>query len=220
MNLLCGVLGVIASFNARPDLAFILMLAAAVFDFSDGLAARALGAYSELGKELDSLSDDVSFGVLPAVMLHNTMRSLGCSGMWIYVPLLVAVFAALRLAKFNIDPRQSDSFIGLPSPSAAIICGSLCCYVYSTPGSLAALCAHFWVIPLLSIIISFLLVCELPMFAMKFCKGHKADRATVVKRVVLMSLAVIVAVVVLACGLNWSLIFFSTFTAYIIINLF
>ena len=221
MNLLCGVLGVIASFNSRPDLAFILMLAAAVFDFFDGMAARALGEYSELGKELDSLSDDVSFGVLPAVMLHNAMRSLGCTGLWIYIPVIVAVFAAFRLAKFNIDPRQSDSFIGLPSPSAAIICGSLCSFIYSAPTSMvAAVCAHCWVIPLFSIIISYLLVCELPMFAMKFGKGHKASKATCIKRVAFMSVSVIIAVAVLISGLAWPLVFFLAFASYIIINLF
>ncbi|MDO5442497.1 MAG: CDP-diacylglycerol--serine O-phosphatidyltransferase [Bacteroidia bacterium] len=221
MNLLCGVLGVIASFNARLDLAFILMLSAAVFDFFDGMTARALGVHSELGKELDSLSDDVSFGVLPAVMLHNTMRSLGCSGLWIYIPVLVAVFTALRLAKFNIDSRQSDSFIGLPSPSAAIICGSLCSFIYSSPASaIASVCSHCWVIPLLSAVICFLLVCELPMFAFKFGKGHKADKVTSIKRIASISIAAVSAVAVLASGLSWPLILFLAFIAYIIINLF
>lgn len=221
MNLLCGVLGVIASFNSRPDLAFILMLAAATFDFFDGMAARALGEYSELGKELDSLSDDVSFGVLPAVMLHNAMRSLGCTGLWIYIPIIVAVFAALRLAKFNIDPRQSDSFIGLPSPSAAIICGSLCSFIYLSPSSMvAAACSICWVIPLFAALISFLLVCELPMFSMKFGKGHEADSSTKIKRIAFLSVAVIVAVAVLALGLAWPLVFFLAFASYIIINLF
>ena len=143
MNLLCGVLGVIASLNGRLELAFVLMISAAAFDFCDGLAARLLKAYSnqsgqrsadhgggavpdsavllkaysEIGKELDSLADDVSFGVLPAVMLFSV------SGTDIvvlkYLPLLLAVFSALRLAKFNLDERQHDSFIGLPTPAAA-----------------------------------------------------------------------------------------------------
>ncbi len=104
MNLLCGVLGVIASLNGRLELAFVLMIVAAAFDFCDGLAARLLKAYSEIGKELDSLADDVSFGVLPAVMLFSV------SGTDIvvlkYLPLLLAVFSALRLAKFNLDERH------------------------------------------------------------------------------------------------------------------
>ena len=120
MNLLCGVLGVIASLNGRLELGFELMILAAVFDFCDGLAARLLKAYSEIGKELDSLADDVSFGVLPAVMLYQI------SGTDIlilkYLPLVLAAFSALRLAKFNLDERQHDSFIGLPTPAAAMIC--------------------------------------------------------------------------------------------------
>ena len=123
-NLLCGVLGVICTLKGSLDTAFILMLAAAVCDFCDGLAARLLKAYSELGKQLDSLADMVSFGVLPSLMMYSLMvQAQGDS--WIcYVPLLIAVFSALRLAKFNIDERQSDSFIGLATPACAIICGS------------------------------------------------------------------------------------------------
>ena len=101
MNLLCGVLGVIASLNGRLELGFELMILAAVFDFCDGLAARLLKAYSEIGKELDSLADDVSFGVLPAVMLYQ----ISGTDIWIlkYLPLVLAAFSALRLAKFNLD---------------------------------------------------------------------------------------------------------------------
>ena len=93
MNLLCGVLGVIASLNGRLELGFELMILAAVFDFCDGLAARLLKAYSEIGKELDSLADDVSFGVLPAVMLYQ----ISGTDIWIlkYLPLVLAAFSAL-----------------------------------------------------------------------------------------------------------------------------
>lgn len=111
MNLLCGVIGVVFAFKCRFDMAFYFMLAAAVFDFLDGFVARLLGAYSDLGKELDSLSDVVSFGVLPSVMLYSLMKtfmfgeSLVC-----WVPLLIAVFSGIRLAKFNVDTRQHSSF--------------------------------------------------------------------------------------------------------------
>ena len=91
MNLLCGVLGVIASLNGRLELGFELMILAAVFDFCDGLAARLLKAYSEIGKELDSLADDVSFGVLPAVMLYQ----ISGTDIWVlkYLPLVLAAFS-------------------------------------------------------------------------------------------------------------------------------
>ena len=121
MNLVCGLLGVVFTLKSRLDIAFACMLAAAVFDFLDGLAARALDAYSDLGKELDSLCDLVSFGVLPALMLCFLMQTYRFDGSWIcWLPLLLAVFSALRLAKFNVDPRQTDGFLGLPTPAAAL----------------------------------------------------------------------------------------------------
>ena len=110
LNLACGVLGVVFALDGRIELAFALMLAAALFDFCDGLAARVLGAYSDMGKELDSLADVVSFGVLPAVMMHRTMVLCTWSHGWIcYLPLIFAVFAGLRLARFNVDERQHSA---------------------------------------------------------------------------------------------------------------
>ena len=111
MNLLCGVMGVIFTFQGKFDIAFYMMLAGALCDFCDGLAARALKAYSELGKQLDSLADMVSFGTLPALILHRLMLETQGESVWCYIPLLIAVFSALRLAKFNIDERQSENFI-------------------------------------------------------------------------------------------------------------
>ena len=99
MNLVCGLIALVYAFGGRSDIAFYLMLAAAVFDFSDGFAARALHAYSDMGKELDSLCDLVSFGVLPAVMLHLRMKSAALPEWSCLIPLLIAVFSALRLAK-------------------------------------------------------------------------------------------------------------------------
>ena len=137
MNLLCGSLGVIAAFGGRLDVAFYLMLGAAVADFCDGLSARLLGAYSPMGKELDSLADMVSFGVLPAMMLHRFMVMSGNGGWVSYVPMVIAVFSGLRLAKFNIDERQSESFIGLATPACAMICASLTCWMQmELPGGL------------------------------------------------------------------------------------
>ena len=155
LNLLSGVMGIIVLFGGRPDQAFFLMLAAAVFDFCDGLAARALGAYSELGKELDSLADMVSFGVLPAMMLF-----VGSSHPYLrFVTLLLVAFSALRLAKFNLDERQHASFLGLPTPASAMICGSLVCYSFVSPESWAAwLCSQVWFLPALSLAICALLV--------------------------------------------------------------
>ena len=129
MNIVCGLVGVVFVLHHRLDLAFYCMLAASVFDFLDGTAARLLDAYSDLGKELDSLCDLVSFGFLPALMLSELMQTYRFDGRWIcWLPLVLTVFSALRLAKFNVDERQSSGFLGRPrrrprcsaAPSAAI----------------------------------------------------------------------------------------------------
>ncbi len=217
LNLLCGVLGVICSLSGRLDIAFILMLGAAVFDFCDGLAARLFKEYSEIGKELDSLADDVSFGVLPAVMLYcisgNTFLR--------FVPMLIAAFSALRLAKFNIDERQHSSFIGLPTPASAMLCGSLASFVYSEPTSiLAQWCSGPVLVPALTVILCFLMVSEIPMFAMKFGGGNKATDVDVRKRIAFALTVVIAAVFAVAAGLNWTAVPLVSFIGYILINLF
>ncbi len=220
MNVLCGSLGVIASFNGRQDLAFLLMIAASVFDFFDGFAARALDAYSALGKELDSLCDMVSFGVLPAVMLFNISAELrGGIDAWCFFPLLIVIFSALRLAKFNIDERQTLNFIGLPTPACAVVCCSLVYYVTKSPDSFL----HAWVagkvfIPVISVILAYLLISEVPMFSMKMKKGEKSYTAIHRLRIAFFGCVLASAVFTVVCGLNWSMIALISFTAYIILN--
>lgn len=218
LNLLSGVFGVIASLGGHIDHAFLFMLAAAVFDFMDGLAARLLNAYSELGKQLDSLSDLVSFGVLPAIMLHSLMRTQ-CPCYWSYVPLILAVFTALRLAKFNIDERQHDSFIGLPAPASAIIAGSLCYYLSAVPDTVMSgyIGAH-WFLPLAAIVLSALMVSEIPMFAMKFGGAGKTDSATKYKRISFLAVVLLVVASTPLLGFNWSWILLASFIAYVLIN--
>lgn len=218
MNLLCGVVGVIFTMQDRPDIGFLLMILGAVFDFLDGLAARLLKASSGIGKELDSLADVVSFGVLPSVMLFKA----GGTGIAIlrYLPLVLAAFSALRLAKFNLDDRQHDSFLGLPTPAAAILCGSLAYYVHAVPDcSLASWCSGPVFLPLLAVVLSLLLVSEIPMFSMKFGGGKKASRRENLKRWLFLGIAVIAAAVTAICGLNWSMAVLAAFTGYILVNL-
>ena len=139
MNLACGIIGVVFAFKGRVDLAFILMLAASVADFLDGTAARLLDSYSDMGKELDSLSDLVSFGVLPSVMLYNLQHTCMFGESWIcWIPLIITLASGIRLAKFNVDTRQTDSFLGLPTPACALLCGSLCYYVAADPACFLA----------------------------------------------------------------------------------
>ena len=219
MNLVCGIIGVVFAFKGRFDLAFPLMLLAAVFDFLDGFAARALGAYSDFGKELDSLCDLVSFGVLPSVMLYSLMKVCMFSEAWYcWIPLVIALFSALRLAKFNIDERQHSSFLGLPTPACAMLCGSLCYYVAHDPSCFLSTWASGPVfIPLLSVILAALLVCEIPMFSLKM---HKDDPQPLkVKRLAMLGIVVAAILVAVFCKLDWSFVVLVTFTLYILKNI-
>lgn len=217
MNALAGTIGVVFALQGRPDYAFICMLAAAVFDFCDGLAARLLGAYSDIGKELDSLCDMVSFGLLPALMLVETMQRLGGPSWISYVPLFLAVMSAFRLAKFNIDERQGTDFLGVATPTAAMICGALCCYAFVTPGSLLAAWAEApWFLPTLSVLLGVLLVSEIPMFGMKVKPGHKLLDG---KRICFLALCAGVLLAVVLTGRHISLAVFGIFVIYILENL-
>ena len=215
MNALAGGIGVVFALQGRPDYAFICMLAAAVFDFCDGLAARMLNAYSPMGKELDSLADMVSFGVLPAVTLIGTMQLKGADSWTEVIPLFLAVMSALRLAKFNVDERQSTDFIGVATPTAAMICGSLC-YFSLHSAALDSLAGTPWFLPAVAVVLGLLLVSEIPMFGMKVAKGHKLMDA---KRIVFLCLAAAAILFVVIAGCNWSLAVLLIFTLYVLENL-
>lgn len=219
MNLLFGVLGVICTFNGRFDFAFYAMLAAAVCDFCDGLSARMLKAYSDLGKELDSLADMVSFGVLPSLMVYRLMTDIHGNSVIVYIPLLIAVFSAIRLAKFNIDERQSENFIGLATPACAMICGSFCYYVSNDPTSvLYGWAGCKWFLPLCSIVLSCLLISEIPMFSMKFKRNMKPGSPIHKQRVGFAGVIVVATILTILLGLNWSFIVLLTFISYVVMN--
>lgn len=176
-NLLCGVLAIVAAFQTGLlVLSLLFVLMAAVFDFFDGFAARALKAYSPIGKELDSLADMVSFGVAPAIVGYQYAYSFGeilapkaVFPVVVVLPLFIAVFSALRLAKFNIDSRQSENFIGLATPACAILFISLTAYFSDTAITVNVVTLGWWYwIPIALVpILCFLLVSEIPMFSMK-----------------------------------------------------
>jgi CDP-diacylglycerol--serine O-phosphatidyltransferase len=146
--------------------AFLFILAGAVFDFFDGFAARRLGVSGPLGIQMDSLADDITFGLAPSMMLFCYLLPL--IGWWSLISLLMAAFSALRLGKFNIDERQTSSFIGLPTPANALFWGG----ITSMPLSMTTPTAHIdwipWLLLALSIVSCYLLVCELPMLSFKF----------------------------------------------------
>ena len=219
MNLLCGVLGVIVTLTYdEPYTAFYLILAGAVFDFCDGLAARLLKAYSPMGKELDSLADLITFGLLPAIMLYKTM-DFYYPGEWIcYIPLIIVVFSALRLAKFNVDERQGENFIGLPTPACALICGSFA-YIsqVDTNNMMKVFTETNWLIPACSGVLALLLVSGIPMFSMKFKKDASSNLKWT--RYTFIAVAVVSLAVTLILGQHFSHAILFIFLTYILMNI-
>ncbi|MDR0953937.1 MAG: CDP-diacylglycerol--serine O-phosphatidyltransferase [Rikenellaceae bacterium] len=169
LNLAAGCVAIERAFAGDFGGAFVWVVVAAVMDFLDGLVARLLHAYSETGKELDSLADTVSFGAAPAFVLFNLLRQSGFSGWEPWLVFVVALFSALRLAKFNVDTRQSTEFIGLPTPANALLIVSLIFLIGTPEGKpLAFLLSCPWYLIGLALALSALLVSEIPMFSLKF----------------------------------------------------
>ena len=167
-NLLCGSVAVYMATQNEFTWAFVLILAGAFFDFFDGLSARLLKAPSPIGIQLDSLADDITFGLAPSMMLFCYTQPI--IGWWAVLALIMAAFSALRLAKFNVDERQHDSFIGLATPANAIFWGGLCCL----PGEVL-LANHWlaWVLIGISLVSCYLLNAEIPFFSFKSFKKEK-----------------------------------------------
>jgi CDP-diacylglycerol--serine O-phosphatidyltransferase len=171
-NLFSGCVASVAGLIGDYRMALLFIVLGATFDFFDGMTARLLHVSGPLGKELDSLADDITFGFAPSAIVFSLMWMVDypewMQPVWDYLPysaFLIAVFSALRLGKFNIDPRQSSSFIGLPTPANALFWASL------AAGSQDFLVSDsFNVVWLLALVIvmSLLLVAEIPMFSLKF----------------------------------------------------
>ncbi|MBQ5511889.1 MAG: CDP-diacylglycerol--serine O-phosphatidyltransferase [Prevotella sp.] len=172
-NLVSGCIATTFAFAGNPKMAMFWIIMGAVFDFFDGMVARLLKVSSPIGKELDSLADDVTFGVAPSAIVFSELFTLQypvLQGLQTYIPycaFLIAAFSALRLAKFNLDERQTTSFIGLPTPANALFWGSFII------GGHTFIESFRWGVPLILIMIClscYLLVAEFPMFALKFKK--------------------------------------------------
>ena len=173
LNLFSGCVACVMAFEGKYMFAFGFIVLAAIFDFFDGFFARLLQAYSPMGKELDSLADDISFGLAPALLVFVFLREtdlnypiflLDIKTRLPYLAFLIAIFSALRLAKFNIDTRQSDSFIGLPTPANALFWSSL---IAGSKDFLLTQTNSIYILVLV-FIFSGLLVAEIPMFSLKF----------------------------------------------------
>jgi CDP-diacylglycerol--serine O-phosphatidyltransferase len=184
LNVVSGSLAVLFAIKGELTISVILIIAAAIFDFFDGMAARLLKAHSPMGKELDSLADMISFGLAPGALMMVMMEyalfginvraeNFSDLSIWevvcISTSLLIPVFSALRLAKFNIDSRQAESFIGLPTPANALFIAALALITeHGKYDILDTFILQPFVLILITVIMSLLLVSELPMFALKF----------------------------------------------------
>lgn len=168
LNLLSGCIACIYALNSMVQygelmgyqVAFIFIALAAVFDFCDGLVARMLNTVSPIGKELDSLSDCVSFGLAPSMLIYATLEYYNPGIIYNYSAFLVAIFGALRLAKFNVDTTQTTTFKGMPIPANAIFWIGFINSCHETANS--GIATFIWIA-----VFSYLMVCNIPMFSFK-----------------------------------------------------
>lgn len=166
-NLFCGCIGIIVVLDGHITYAAYLIWLAAILDFFDGFAARLLNAYSPIGKELDSLADMVTFGVLPSIIMFALLQERMADTYWPWIAFVIAACSALRLAKFNIDTRQTDSFIGLPTPANALFISALP-FVIAGNSFMAPLIDNATVLIALTLVFSYLMVAEIKLLALKF----------------------------------------------------
>ena len=172
-NLLSGCVACVMAFSGKFESAMLFIVLGAVFDFFDGMVARLLGVSSPLGVQMDSLADDITFGLAPATVIFSFMRYMidypsylgGFADVLPYFAFLIAVFSACRLAKFNIDKRQTTSFIGLSTPANALFWSSL---IVGGEKWLVGMSNAWMLLLALIFIFSYFLISEIPMFSMKF----------------------------------------------------
>lgn len=221
-NLLFGAAATVAALEGRAYPALLLMIAAAVCDFFDGFAARLLHAPSAIGKELDSLADVISFGLAPAALLFHHFGQVPCplpqaEGLWrifTYFPFVLAAFSALRLAKFNLDSRQSEVFLGLPTPACALYVASWAVMVQIHPFGRQG--HDLWLVPTLVILLSWLLVSEIPMLSFKIKHWTYADNKA---RILFLGLALCMVIFTVLLHLPAVVGLFLCLTVYILIGL-
>ena len=204
-NLISGCIATYWAFMGEPGWALLFIVIGAVFDFFDGMTARLLHVSSPIGKELDSLADDITFGFAPSAMVFWCLREQLANGQCLeaasngqfsifncqlvpYLAFVMAAFSALRLAKFNLDERQAMGFIGLPTPANALFWGSL---IVGCSKWLVMYPNFLYVVLVLLFFSCYLLVSEIPMFALKF--KHWGWKGNEVKYIFLLTSVVILA---------------------------
>ena len=210
-NLLSGCVATMFAFEGAYQYAFAFIIAGAVFDFFDGLTARALKVSSPIGKELDSLADVVTFGFAPAAMVFSWLRECADTHLDMlpalampFLAFLLVAFSALRLAKFNVDERQTSSFIGLPTPANALFWGALVLGSHD----LVVVNPYGWMLVLaLVLLFSYLLVAEIPMFSLKFKSlAWKANRIAYTFLLVSLVLLILLGLNGLSAVIGWYII--------------
>lgn len=172
-NLFCGCIASYMAFESNFRFAMLFIVLGAVFDFFDGMSARLLKVSSPIGKELDSLADNITFGLAPSAIVFSLFKEIyvpdfmNCIAEYLpYCAFIISVFSALRLAKFNLDERQTTSFIGMPTPANALFWSSLAISIHENQFLTQSFNALFLLI--LVLVMSYLLISELPMFSLKF----------------------------------------------------
>jgi CDP-diacylglycerol--serine O-phosphatidyltransferase len=170
-NLFSGCIGIVFTFQDRLDIAAYAIFLAAIFDFFDGFASRVLQSFSGIGKDLDSLADMVSFGVLPSAIMYELLLQAPqiphVSNYLNFIAFLIPVFSALRLAKFNTDTRQAESFIGLPTPANAVLIASIP-LILAQYSSVSPYVLNPYGLSIFIIVMCTLLVAEIPLMSLKF----------------------------------------------------
>lgn len=204
MNLALGMVGICLVLGGNVNAGAYCIFFAAAFDFLDGFVARLLNVQGEMGKQLDSLADMVTFGVLPAMIMFSMIGSNSDSEYLPYLAFLIGVFSAWRLAKFNIDERQSDRFIGVPTPANALLISTL--PFLSEKSAIAQnLLSNPIVLVGITILMSYLLVAELPLIALKF-KDYAFQKN--VYRYLIIFVSLILLIILGIAGIPFAIIFY------------
>ena len=206
LNLISGCIATYWAFQGNHELALLFIVIGAVFDFFDGMVARLLHVSSPIGKELDSLADDITFGFAPSAIVFSFLVPLTShlSPLTPYLAFIMAAFSALRLAKFNLDERQAMGFIGLPTPANALFWGSL---IVGMGDKMTSLPYAEYAILAGIFISSWLLVAEIPMFALKFKKwGWKGNEVKFIFLITCIPLLLLLEVSGLAAIIAWYVI--------------
>jgi CDP-diacylglycerol--serine O-phosphatidyltransferase len=190
LNLVCGCFSIMSSLNGNLTFAAIWIVMAAIFDFCDGLSARMLKVTSAIGKELDSLSDVVSFGVAPTMIVYKWLTicylqlppavQVPFVSHLTYLVFLVPALSAVRLAKFNIDTHQTENFVGMPTPANALFLGFI-----PAASERVAMFHNYWVVLLFALFFAILLVSPINMLSLKF-KNFQFTRMNIARYLLLL----------------------------------